>query len=125
MSGSMDDREVHVVNAGEETILTVLVYPDGKTVVLSDHPGDVIAYMLRQLADTFTPDPAMQLTADQVEETRTQVDAMIKELEDGDEPATTETLVAILGDQRRLSADEHRLMLATTAAVLFQRVVYA
>lgn len=128
MPGSMDDRQVHVVNASQETVLTVMVYPDGRTMILSDHPKEWVAWVLRQLADTQDPpmdDQPAEITQQLIELTRTHVDEMIKDLERRQDPMTTQQIMAVLGNQANLSCADHRQVLAMTAALLFQRAVYA
>jgi hypothetical protein len=132
MSGSMDDREVHVVNATQETVLTVLVYPDGKSVVLSNQSKEWVADVLRRLANTQAPaDPSLTRTpmdtnvpSELIEMVREQVDGMISDLASVP-PVTTAQMIYTFGQQLNLTDEQHRRMLATTAAILMQRVVYA
>lgn len=125
MAGSMDDREVRVVHANEETVLTLMVFPDGTTQVMSGQPKGVVAYMLREVARSFEEYEPAPLTAENIEMVRTQVDGMIGDLERKQDPMTTQQIVAILNQQRNLSDDSHRELLALTAALLLQRVVCA
>ncbi|AJF40408.1 hypothetical protein SEA_NECROPOLIS_51 [Mycobacterium phage Necropolis] len=51
-AGSLDDRQVEVINA-DETVLTVLVYPDGKVRFRSNQPREWVAETLQTLADSL------------------------------------------------------------------------
>ncbi|QFG11120.1 hypothetical protein PBI_QUEENHAZEL_49 [Mycobacterium phage QueenHazel] len=51
-AGSLDDRRVEVINA-DETVLTVLVYPDGNVRLRTDQPQSWVIETLQTLADSL------------------------------------------------------------------------
>ncbi|AKU45049.1 hypothetical protein QUICO_76 [Mycobacterium phage Quico] len=51
-AGSIDDRRVEVINA-DETVLTVLVYPDGNVRLRTDQPQSWVIETLQRLADSL------------------------------------------------------------------------
>ncbi|ADU15945.1 hypothetical protein TAJ_74 [Mycobacterium phage Taj] len=51
-AGSIDDRRVEVINA-DETVLTVLVYPNGAVRFRSNQPRQWVAETLQRLADSL------------------------------------------------------------------------
>ncbi|QBI97298.1 hypothetical protein KD930_gp54 [Mycobacterium phage Kevin1] len=58
-AGSLDDHKVEVINA-DETLLTVLVYPDGSVRFRSNQPRQWVAETLQVLADSVRAQAARE-----------------------------------------------------------------
>jgi hypothetical protein len=52
VSGSLDDQQVEIVNVGQETVLAILVYPDGKVRFNTRESIEWVAETLQTLADS-------------------------------------------------------------------------
>lgn len=129
MSGSLDDHQVKVVNATDETVLTAMVFPNGSATILSNQPPEWVATALRQMADSYAPGDQTLMDADVptalIETVRTEIDGMVSDLKQAPEPLTTAQIIQMFGQQKDLTNEQHRQALATTAAILLQRAVYA
>lgn len=125
----MDDHQVKIVNATDDTILTVFVFPDGSATMLSAQSKEWVGETLRRLADTQSPADRRPMNADVpavlIETVRTQMTAMVNEMRRDCATPPTEQIIQMFGTQALLSSDEHRQVLATTAAVLLQLAVGA
>ncbi|AJA43364.1 hypothetical protein VC60_gp63 [Mycobacterium phage Sbash] len=53
-AGSLDDRQVEIVDT-DETVLAILVYPDGKVRFRTDQPLTWVAVTLQTLTDSVLP----------------------------------------------------------------------
>lgn len=50
--GSLDDRKIEVIDVADETVLAIVVYPDGRTRFQSDQPLEWVAEVLQRLTDS-------------------------------------------------------------------------
>lgn len=51
MSGSMDDKQVRLVNVDDECVFALIAFPQGFVDIKSKLPADELAATLRHLAD--------------------------------------------------------------------------
>ena len=145
--GSKDDREIKLVDVSNETVLTVLVFPNGKADVRSSMPPEQVRETLLRLAEVYrgresvndgealddhvcgpecAPGPGGSvIPLAFIELTRSEVDGMVDDLQHKvKEPMTTEQLALMLANPHDLPARRHVQALSVMAALLLQRAAY-